>query len=492
MQPRTFDKKDLEHLEQTNAKYELRQPVRKQISDIYEGTQSMRNAGTQYLPQFPLESGAKYYNRKNHTFLLNMVRKTAETLTGRVFKKDPVIEVPEKLKPYLDDIDLEGSSIEVFAQKTFNHAIRDAFTFIHTDFTRAPSAVDLGRAVTRKDEADAGIRPYWRSVRAGQVFNWKDEIIGGKNVLTEVRIREKTIKYDGMKCQEVDQIRLLMPGEFHIFQRDPKAGWTLVDSGGTPGMDKIPLDIIYTSKESYFDGAPILSDLSWKNIEHWQSSSDQRNILHVARVPILTASGATEEEMDGTKQISTDNIIMFTDPAASLNYVEHSGAAIQAGERDLDKIESQMHSYGLQILQNNKVTRTATEAGMENETQISLLGGAAKLAADGFQNALFTMLSWIVPGSTLDEIVFSLSSNVGVTIINPEKVKTVIELRKLQDITLETALRELKEAGALTDDLDIEAEAVLVKSDSMIEFKNEPEEVEEVDEIEPIIVEDSE
>jgi len=33
---------------------------------------------------------------------------------------------------------------------------------------------------------------------------------------------------------------------------------------------------------------PPLLDLAWLNVEHWQSASDQSNILHVARVPICS------------------------------------------------------------------------------------------------------------------------------------------------------------------------------------------------------------
>ena len=41
---------------------------------------------------------------------------------------------------------------------------------------------------------------------------------------------------------------------------------------------------------------PPLMDLAWLNLAHWQSASDQRHILHVARVPILFGRNLTLPE----------------------------------------------------------------------------------------------------------------------------------------------------------------------------------------------------
>jgi hypothetical protein len=38
-------------------------------------------------------------------------------------------------------------------------------------------------------------------------------------------------------------------------------------------------------------GSPPLLNLALLNIKHWQSQSEQDNILHVARVPLLVAYG---------------------------------------------------------------------------------------------------------------------------------------------------------------------------------------------------------
>ena len=55
-----------------------------------------------------------------------------------------------------------------------------------------------------------------------------------------------------------------------------------------------------------------MGDLADKNIEHWQSASDQRNALTVARFPMLAGKGLTQKEMEDivlapNQSLSTEN-----------------------------------------------------------------------------------------------------------------------------------------------------------------------------------------
>ncbi len=61
-------------------------------------------------------------------------------------------------------------------------------------------------------------------------------------------------------------------------------------------------------------------DLAYINIMHWQSQSDQDNILHVARAPILFGKGIPE----GTVvKIGVDSEIICNAEGADFKFVEH-------------------------------------------------------------------------------------------------------------------------------------------------------------------------
>ena len=114
------------------------------------------------------------------------------------------------------------------------------------------------------------------------------------------------------------------------------------------GINAIPVAPVYLNQTGFMCGSPPLMDLADLNITHWQSSSDQRNILHVARVPILFASGVAE---DIELVVGANAFMRASDPQARLEYVEHSGAAITSGKDDLKVLEFQMQAMGLQLLQ---------------------------------------------------------------------------------------------------------------------------------------------
>lgn len=80
-------------------------------------------------------------------------------------------------------------------------------------------------------------------------------------------------------------------------------------------------------------GSPPLLNLALLNIKHWQSQSEQDNILHVARVPLLVAYGLADGE---TLTIGSSSATRFDDrQRQGLEYVEHTGAAIEAGKISL-------------------------------------------------------------------------------------------------------------------------------------------------------------
>lgn len=95
----------------------------------------------------------------------------------------------------------------------------------------------------------------------------------------------------------------------------------------------------------------LLIDLAWLNLAHWQSASDQRHILHVARVPILF--GRALQVADGEIEIGPNRLILADDPAAGLRFVEHFGTAIAAGRQDLVDLEDRMAVLGLDMMRHH-------------------------------------------------------------------------------------------------------------------------------------------
>ena len=136
-----------------------------------------------------------------------------------------------------------------------------------------------------------------------------------------------------------------------LYRKD-KSEWKQLSEGDggdfiNPDIEEITVAPLYLNRCGFFKGEPLLDDLADVNVAHWQSQSDQRNILHYARTPILFGAGMDDDE---DIVVASSSMVKASDPQASLAWVEHSGQAIGAGRQDLKDLEFQMEALGLQLL----------------------------------------------------------------------------------------------------------------------------------------------
>ena len=148
---------------------------------------------------------------------------------------------------------------------------------------------------------------------------------------------------------------------------------------------------------------PPLKDLVFMNIQHYQESSDQSNILRIARVPVLFASGVAD---DAAIAIGSEYAIKG-ETRADLKYVEHSGAAIGAGGVSLKALEAKMQSYGSHLLENSGAVETATGRALRaGETNNKIAMMALNLAS-----AVEKALGWIAYFNKVSEPDFHVDIN---------------------------------------------------------------------------------
>ncbi|WP_285424210.1 DUF4055 domain-containing protein [Pseudomonas sp. efr-133-TYG-103a] len=193
-------------------------------------------------------------------------------------------------------------------------------------------------------------------------------------------------------------------------------------------------------------------DLAHMNVAHWQEHSDQRNIVHVARVPILFASGVEEGvEM----KIGVDSAIV-ANAGSDLKFVEHSGNAIIAGRQSPQDLEGLMASYGIEMLQNNGVVETATGRALnagENNNQIASMATATASAIA----KVFEMVSRF---SRVSNASFTVDINTEYGIdASTEELQALATARANGDLSQFEYLAKLKRRGVLRNDFNQEDNA---------------------------------
>lgn len=420
------------------------------------GTAAMRLAGKTYLPQEEGESHEGYKSRLARSTLFNAFRKTVKDMTGKVFRRPIVLKdtVPAQIVEYAENIDNAGRHINVFACDVFLDAMQTGICYILADMPPAPKRAD-GLPATVADEQKAGVRPYLVHIKVENLLGWKSAVINGAETLIMIRIKECINEPDGDFGEtEIDQVRVLEPGKWRTFRRNPEKPdeWLPYEEGTTP-LKKIALSVVYVHRTGFMTGETPLEDLADLNVAHWQSQSDQRNILHVARVPILFYSGYTE---DAKLIIGAGTATFNSSPAAKLTYVEHTGAAIGAGDTDLKNLEFQMQTQGLQLLVENPSRKTATGEVLDDAKENSTLAMMAVALGDALEQALGYMAEMDGLGEDAGgEVDVNRDFGISIGVLDLQFMLDAVNAGK---ISIETFWDELRRRNALSDTFDPDVE----------------------------------
>lgn len=410
---------------------------REMIRAIRGGTESLRAAGTKYLPREPGETADSYKRRLARSFLSNYTDKTARNLASKPFTR-PIVVKSEKYQDLADEymkaVDGKGSNLNGLCSTAFEDALWNGSSFIAID-----AAVNGGR-------------PYAYHLSGDNILGYK---LDEDDRLTEIRIQEKAIVADGAWGEkEVSRIR--------VFRRDGEVvTWSLYD--GDEGTDvaivldqpfalkEIPVVAVHSaaviSSGELFANPP-LKDLAFMNIQHFQESSDQSNILKIAKCPILFASGVAD---DAEIAIGSEYAIKG-DVNADLKYVEHSGAAIGSGRDSLRDLEAKMQSFGSDLLENSGAVETATGRALnagENNNRIAMM--ALNLAS-----AVEKVFGWIAYFNKIAEPDFHVDINTEYGInTSAEEFTALANARTMGDLSQEDYLQELKRRGLLRNNFSV-------------------------------------
>lgn len=443
----------------TSGAYRKMAPMWSMINCLIGGTADMREAGKTYLPQYPGESDANYKDRKNRAVLYEAYAETSKKMANKPFSKPLVTkDLHANLKELVDDIDLQGNDLHRFARSIFKDALDHSFTAMIADFP----VVDQTQVQTKADEDEIKARPYLIHVKAENIIAAYSEVVNGVETLTHVRIRESQVVRDGFDEVLVETIRVLEPGTTTIWKK-VKDRWEQGQTYKTR-LNYIPMVIYYTAKETLCCAKPPLLGLAYKNIEHWQSASDQRNCLTVARFPMLAASGVTSEE--GKKVIGPRTLLKTADASGKFYYVEHSGAALNVGKQDLDDLKDEMMMMGIQLIR-KPGKETATKTNADTEAQMSDLESMVVDLEDALEEALEMLLDWtITTGETGEAGDVEIFKDFSISASDGKDLDFLFKMRTAREISREAFMAEVKRRGVLSDSYDAEDDKELIDQEA--------------------------
>jgi len=453
-------------------------------NDLLGGTKAMRAAGEKWLPSEPREEG--YSQRLNRSILYNAYRDTLNKLANRPFAH-PIqfTDLPQALEYLKDDVDATGKSFEAFAKEILYDLIHYGLVHIFVDHSELPGIAE-GQVLTKADEDRLGARVLLNVIHPPNLIGWQTEIVNKRIKLKQIRIKETITEAEGdYGDKDINYVTLYNETGWEKYQEHTvkdkeEKTWKLLESG-THTFGRISLVTIYANKTGFMMAEPALMDLAWLNLAHWQSYSDQRNILRLSRFGLLFGKGFPKDMVGSSLDIGPSKAFLTTDPKADLKYVEHTGSSIDAGAKDIEDIEIKMEILGQQPLMRSAPLSTATAKRIDESRNISQLQSWIKSLERGLIQVVKMAGEWRkieIPETTKIDVF----SDFEVAIYGATDKELLLKARAEGEITRERFLREEQRRGVFSGEMDPEEEAGLVAEENAEDLSKIVEEEEEEEE----------
>lgn len=470
-----------------------------QIRDCLQGEAHIKSLGDRYLP-IPGDTARdkvdlkRYNNYVTRANFLNATGLTQRTVIGKLFAKKPTIELPEAMKPLLDNVNGEGLAFDQLAEK----CVAETFAFgrcgVYADFKNV--IID---AVSIADTAE--LQPTITFCAAEDIINWRVDKY--RKRLMMVVIREYYEQYEGFAVTVRPQYRVFNLDETLALtvsvwrERQPDIGsrglrlvpnvdrFEVVEQyrpllPGGKVWDKIPFALMgATDNDWSVDEAP-LYQISTYDVSLYRNSADIEESAHLVGQPTPYVAGVSDQWAEDMKiselKMGSGRFIPLEDSSSSVGLVQASSDTM------LDKLmEAKM-----QILRHLGATVFSVESLAQDQTATGAVFQALQIHAPlvttsrNVVEALITAVGYAamfvgIDPQDNDEINIKLNSDVLDNPLGVTGLQTMSQLYKDGLITFDEAREQVKVQGlSLHDDPDEARDIIAEEGLGSSDFNDDP------------------
>lgn len=380
---------------------------RKLCDDLMDGQRKVKDKGDTYLTRWRAErdQGSDDFKSRLKDALLKPLFKRSITQFSAMIQSKPETwqDEADSMNTLLLNMDGKGGNFRDWSGKILTEGLSVGVSgqLVHMD--------ELPENVTSLDaQQKAGIRPYSQCYEADDIINWKYRNVGGKQVLSEIRLKECELYPDPeepVNEKERDYIlRLLLDenGEY-CQQRWIKADKSDAFIRHDDSVDVYPLfhGQRMTMIPFWFfgdiDEAPPLIELANINLLHYNVYSGMLWSLRMFSCPILMLAG-----FDTDKDVDITKAVVVRDPQARGEFIQPGSDGFAPMTQQIKELEMSAAIIGTNellpkdIAQAANVTATSTMVGQSGQT--CNLADYAISTSKKLSELLTFMFSWADKG----------------------------------------------------------------------------------------------
>lgn len=417
------------------------------------------------------EAQARYSAYLQRAVFYNVSGRTLEGLTGYVFAKEPTVNLPVDIEGLEENVDGAGVSLEQQAKACLRLILGLGRCGLLVDYPTVN-----GRITTKQDITDGKIAPNITLYEPEDIINWRTVTVGADTTLTMVVLRESYTPQGANEFESTDstQYRVITVaedgvitgrifrtvGNSDIYEDQPNLTYAVVGKDGNP-LEDIPFIFVgAVNNDTTVDDAP-LADLVNLNMAHFCNSADYEESCFLTGQPTPWMAGLTQawvdEVMKGQIQLGSRTCIPLPEGgSAGLLQANPNTLPMEAMKHK----EDQMLAIGAKLVQPAvRVTRTATEVGIQHSAEVSVLGAAANNVFAAYRSAMKVALEFVGTGEALVE--FELSEPLSEDTLDPLVAQALVATWQAGGIDFDELRRQLSKPGWAFKENDVVRAAVI-------------------------------
>ena len=391
--------------------------------------------------------------------------RTLDGLAGMLNRKPCIVQVPEGMEKYLENVDGKGHSIQQF----IDMVCKDVLT---TNWGSV--LVDMPKSDTVKSQDDfekQGMYAYMVYYKAEASTKWRWETQGRKQRLKYVILKEPTVvdAVGEFNTEIKNYWRVLQINENGVYEQtlyDDK----LVEIDDVEPKTKmgnfteIPFEFLSTNSEPE---EPLLSDLINVNLSHYRKSADYENGLHWTGVPTPYERGWIPETKYDDKgneipaepmKLGGTQFLYFPSGTEQVGYLEFSGSGCSQIANAMAEDKESMAILGARIIANQKKGVEAAEtAKIHNAAENSVLASFANNMSQIFSRLLRIYLEWST-GTVIeqDKVKVQINTDYDIATMSAQELTALVSLWQSGGIAKSDLFKNLKEGEILDNDRSLD------------------------------------
>lgn len=389
-------------------------PKWRRVRDVVAGQDAIHAGGEAYLDKFTGETDANYRARVKRSDFFNGTWITIRGFSGMMSRKEPTVDVPAKIKPYIADITLAGCSAEDLAKRLSHETLTVSRYGLLVDHMPEPVS-DAPLTLSRSEEL--GLRPSAQLYRAETITNWRKRAINGRKQYVMVTLTEEHPVAGDDEFSQATETRyrvldLDAAGHYRqrLFRINEKGEDELVEQPVYPKMNGAPMRYIPfrtygpEGEDDEIDD-PTMIDLVNSNIAVYQLNSNYRHTILFCP-PVFYVTGHMLEPGESIS-IGGTTALVFDRPDTQVGYAEPLGSMVPELRAGIAEKKQEMAMAGARAIADE--TRQAETLGgtmIKRTGENSALANIALSISSAMEWVLGEMALWAgAPGP----IVFQLN-----------------------------------------------------------------------------------